>query len=209
MNFNKQYFQYMPFLSAAACLPGVCDNGSSVFPTTDAMCVCEVAAGGINEFYYLPCDFIFSEVNLLDVSKWQDLVDDGKLGRSGLVIGSLGQKSVKTDKLASCRVEQMTAMVWAIKAVQKCFDKTSARSHCAKNNELIKKFDKYLLVARMCEGDNTILPVGVFTTSAFNWIVPEDSQDNQSTEIEYSWKELGMPCTMDVPGLSAVIPKLS
>lgn len=209
MNFPKNLFQYMPFLSAAACVPGVCSTGTSQFPTTSAMCVCEVATGGINELYFLPCTVVFSEVNVLDLSWWQGLFDSNSIGRSGLVIGSIGQKSVKTDKVSSCRDEQVTMMTWAIKAIQKCFDKTSARSTCARNNELIKSFDKYLLVARMCDGADTILPVGVFTTSSFNWVVPEDSNDNQNTEIEFSWKELGMPCTIDVPGLSTVIPKLS
>lgn len=205
----KNRFQFMPFLTAAACVTGVCDEETTVFPVTAPTCVCDVAAGGLNELYFLPCSKIFTEVNLLDVDFWQAMATANEIGRSGLIIGSLAQKSVQTARLSSCRAEQTTGMIWAIKAIQKCFDKTSAQTTCAKNNELIKRFDKYLLVARMCDGDNRILPVGRFTTSAFNWVVPENVEDNQQTEIEFSWPELGMPCTMEVAGLSTVLPKLS
>jgi hypothetical protein len=208
MKFGKENFQFFPYLTAAACITGACDDDTPVFPVTDAACSCDILTGGLNELYFLACTVVFSQANLTDVAFWQNLVDNNAVGRSGLLLGSIGQKSVKSDRLSSCRSEQVTQMVWALKAIQKCFDKTSARTTCAKNNELIKRFDKYLLVARMCDGEDTILPVGKFTTSAFNWIVPETSDDNQSTEIEFSWKELGMPCTVDVPGLSAVIPKL-
>jgi hypothetical protein len=204
----KNRFQFMPFLTAAACNGG-CDEETIVFPVTSPVCGCDIAAGGLNELYFLPCSVIFTEVNLLDVDFWADLNTGNQIGRSGLILGSLAQKSVQTARLSSCRTEQTTGMFWAIKAIQKCFDNSSAHTTCAKNNELIKRFDKYLLVARMCDGDNRILPVGRFTTSAFNWTVPENVEDNQQTEIEFSWPELGMPCTMDVPGLSTVLPKLS
>lgn len=200
----------MPYLSGPACtIEEGCDGPD--FPTSENQCVCEVAVGGINELYFVPCTETFSEVNVLDLDWWTTLTDTetGTLGRSGLGIGSISRKAVKTEMVASCRVEQLIAITWALKFQIKCFDKSSARSTCAKMNQLILKAQNYLLVARMCDGDDTILPVGVFTTSDFNWTVPDNNEESQVAEVELSWKELGFPCTVDVAGLSAILPKLS
>lgn len=135
-------------------------------------------------------------------------ITGGILGRSGLGLGSIAKKTVKTDRVASCRGEQVTGITWALKFIIKCFDKTSARSTSAKLNELVLNSGKYLVAARMCDGDDVILPIGLFTTSDIDWTVPDNIEDNQSATLELSWKELGFPATVDVPGLSVVLPKL-
>lgn len=202
----------MPYLSAAACtITGDCSEPA--FPTSAQQCVCEVAVGGINELYFVPCTSVFSEVNVLDLDWWTDLVGTaeapGPLGRSGLGIGSIAKGGQVNERVASCRTEQLTSITWNLTFAIKCFDKSSARSTCAKMNELIRNFNQYLLVARMCDGDNTILPVGIFNTSDFDWVVPETNEESQTASVVLSWKELGFPCTVDVPGLNAVLPKLS
>lgn len=202
----------MPYQSGPACtiLEGC---AAPAFPQSTLQCLCEIALGGLNELYFVPCTDTFNEQNVTDVDWWTALVgtveEPGPLGRSGLGIGSIGKKTDKKERVASCRTEQLTSITWAIKFQIKCFDKSSARSTCAKMNELILKFDKYLVVARMCDGENTILPVGKFDTSDFNWTVPDNNEEAQIAEVELSWKELGFPCTVDVAGLSAVLPKLS
>jgi len=67
--------------------------------------------------------------------------------------------------------------------------------------------NNYILAARMCDGNDTILPIGPFTTSDFNWTVPDNFEEFQSMTVELSWLELGLPVTYDVAGLSAVLPK--
>lgn len=201
----------MPYINGAGCtIDALCDEPD--FPTSEAACNCDVAAGGISELYFLPCTETFSEANLLDLDKWTEWVgtqvEPGVLGRSGLGLGSVGKKTQKVEKVASCRTEQLTSITWALKFVIKCFDKTAARSTCAKMNELITKSQNYLLIARMCDGTDTILPVGKFNASDFDWVVPESDEDIQAATIELSWKELGFPCTVDVAGLSAILPKL-
>lgn len=197
----------MPYLSGPACtIEAGCD--APAFPQATNQCQCTTAVGGINELYFIPCTEVFSEANVLDVSWWNDMVVANTLGRSGLGLGSIAKKSQKNDRVASCRTEQVTGITWALRYAIKCFDKTSARSTHARVNELINKPDKYLIVARMCDGDNDILPIGKFDFSDINWTVPDNSEDNQIVEIELSWKEMGLPVPLTIAGLSAVIPKL-
>jgi hypothetical protein len=125
----------------------------------------------------------------------------------GKGLGSIGKKSDKKEKLSSCQVEQVVSTTWALKYILKCFDKSSEKITHEQINALYQKASSYQLIARMCEGDNTVLPVGTVTLSDFNWVVPEDSLDLQTLEIELSWIENGIPKTYDVAGLSAVIPK--
>lgn len=198
----------MPYISAPACNASDCTD-QLIFPITAPSCVCETASGGISEIYFIPCAETFSEANVTNITWWQGLADDNKIGRSGIGLGSIGKKGTTTARVASCRAEQITMITWALKFTQRCFDKTSARSHCAKMNSLINSFSSYLAVARMCDGADTILPIGVFTTSDTDWIVPENSEDTQSTVLELSWKELSLPCTVDVAGLSTVLAKLT
>lgn len=202
----------MPYLSGPACT--IADGCAEPdFPQSTQQCVCEIAVGGINELYFVPCTETFSQANVLDLDWWTALIGTpeipGPLGRSGLGIGSIAKSGQQNERVASCRTEQLISITWALTFSIKCFDKSSARSTCAKMNELITNFSSYLLVARMCDGDNTVLPVGVFNTSDFDWIVPDNNEESQTAQVVLSWKELGFPCTIDVPGLSTVLPKLS
>lgn len=209
----KQFIQlfFMPFLTGPGCIIAA-GCAEPEFPVSDTQCQCDVAVGGINELYFIPCTETFSEDNVLDIDWWTARVgtveEPGNLGRSGLGLGSIGRKNIVNQKVGSCRTETPVSITWALRFIIKCFDKTAARTTCAKVNELLTKSDKYLLVARMCDGDDTILPVGRFNTSDLNWIVPDNDEEIQSVELELSWKELGLPCTVDVAGLSAVLPKL-
>lgn len=203
--------QFMPFLTGPGCvLAESCDQPN--FPTSPGTCDCTYAVGGINELYFIPCTETFSQANVTNISWWTGLANGSGasgLGRSGIGLGSITKKTDKKERVGSCRIEQVISVTWALKFVKKCFDKTSARATCKQLNELILKSGKYLVVARMCEGDDTILPIGQFTTSDFNWTVPDNFEEIQTAEVELSWKELGMPCTIDVAGLSTVLPKLT
>lgn len=197
----------MPYLSGPACTLGDCPT--STFPAITESCVCTPSPGGINELYFIPCTETFSEVNVTDPYWWANLVDTDVLGRSGLGLGSIAKKSSTSERFSSCRTEQPTAIIWALTFVIKCFDKTSARATCAILNEILLNFSKYLVVARMCDGEETILPIGVYSASDFDWTVPDNFEENQSATIEISWYQFAFPCTIDVPGLQAVVPKLA
>jgi hypothetical protein len=206
--FQKLLIRYlMPYLSGPACtISEGCAEPD--FPVSVANCFCTVAVGGLNELYFIPCTEVFSEANVTDVAWWQGLIDDGLLGRSGVGLGSIAKLSDVKDRTGSCRTEQVTGITWGATFGIKCFDKTSARSTCAKMNELILNASSYLVVARMCDGDDNILPIGKFDTNDFDWQVPDNVDENQLAQIVLAWKELGFPCTVDVPGLSVVLPKL-
>lgn len=204
-SFFRRFF--FPYLTGAACtLEEGC--GAPDFPATTAVCQCTPAVGGINELYFVPCTETFSQANVTSTEWWQGLLTAETLGRSGLGLGSIGKKSSKNERFSSCRVEQLTSLTWALKYQIKCMDKTAARSTQAKFNELLLNFDKYLLIARMCDGNEDVLPIGVFNTTDINWTVPDNFEENQVLEIELSWFELGVPTPVTVAGLSAIVPKL-
>jgi hypothetical protein len=177
------------------------------FPLSSALCVCELAVGGVNDLYFIPCDQVLSEDNLLDIGWWQELITEETLGRIGIGLGSIAKKSDKKERVGSCRTEQIVQTTWGLTYVIKCFDKTSARVTTEQINTLIQKFNNFLVVARMCDGTDTVLPIGTFTLSDFNWTVPDNAEEFQTAQFELSWQELGLPRTYDVAGLSAVLPK--
>lgn len=204
----------MPVLTAAACVPSVACPATP-FPVATASCSCTLTTGGINDLYFIPCDQVMSEANITNTAWWSAIVagESGEsgassfLGNLGIGLGSIAKKTDKKERVGSCKVEQVISTTWAIKYVLKCFDKSSEKVTHEQINALINSAGNYLLIARMCDGDNTVLPVGSFITSDFNWIVPDNFEEVQSVELELSWFELGLPKTYDVTGLSAVVPK--
>lgn len=196
----------MPVLTAPACNPSE-SCPLVTFPASSSLCQCDLAVGGVNDLYFIPCNVTMSETNILDVAWWQDLITNEQLGRLGVGLGSIAKKSDKKERVGSCRTEQIVQTTWALTYVIKCFDKTSARTTTEQANTLIRSFNNFLLIARMCDGTDTVLPIGTFTTSDFNWTVPDNSEEFQNVTLELSWPELGLPRTYDVAGLSAVLPK--
>lgn len=195
-------------MTAAACNPSI-DCPQIEFPQSSALCQCDLAVGGVNDLYFIPCSSVMSETNILDVAWWQALVDAGTLGRVGIGLGSIGKKGSKTERVGSCRTEQIVQITWALKYTIKCFDKSSARVTTEQMNALITKSNNFLLIARMCDGADTVLPIGTFTPSDMDWVVPDNAEEYQNAVIELSWFELGLPRTYDVAGLSAVVPKVA
>jgi hypothetical protein len=201
----------MPVLTAAACVPSeACP--ATPFPTATALCNPLTSSGGVNDLYIIPCDQVLSEVNLLDTAWWEALVAGDSpgtsfLGNIGRGLGSITKKTDKKDRLSSSQVESVISTTWALKYVLKTFDKSADKITHEQVNALIASSKNYQLIARMCDGDNTVLPIGPFATSDFNWIVPDNFEELQTIELELSWIETGLPKTYDVTGLSAVVPK--
>ena len=198
----------MPYLSGPACTLGDCPT--STFPAITESCVCTPSPGGINELYFIPCTETFSEVNVTDPYWWANLVDTNVLGRSGLGLGSIAKKSSTSERFSSCRTEQPTAIIWALTFVIKCFDKTSGPGQPAQSLTKYCSTSANMLLLLVCAtAEEVILPIGVFAASDFDWTVPDNFEENQSATIEISWYEFAFPCTVDVPGLQAVVPKLA
>ncbi len=204
----------MPVLTGAGC------NNSDIcpvtpFPSATALCTPLTSAGGVNDLYFIPCDQVMSEANILDTTWWQTLKDgisgaspDGSiLGNIGLLTGSIAKKGSTSAKLGSCRVEQIISTSWGLKAEIRVFDKSVDKVTHAQIDALINSPGRYLVIARMCDGDNTVLPIGTFSVSDFDWTVPDDSLQLQVITLEISWIEFGLPKTYDVTGLSAIVPK--
>lgn len=196
----------MPVTTGPSCIAND-DCPVTPLPVASAVCIPAFTYGGINDLYFTPCTVSMTEANILDTTWWQTLVDAGNLGNIGLGLGSIGKKSVKTEKLSSCRPEEIISSTWALKYVIKTFDKTSADITTNQINAILSRWTNFQVIARMCDGDDTILPIGRFSVSDFDWIVPENFEDLQTVMLEVSWIEFAKPKVYTVAGLSAVVPK--
>lgn len=196
----------MPVLQGAACLTST-ECPALVFPTSPTKCNRSFRNGGVNDLYFIPCSELLTESNLTDITWWQGLLTGNKLGNVGVGLGSIARKNITTEKVGSEQEPEPTGITWALKYIIKNFDKTTADTTKIQMDALINKFNRFLLVARMSDGDETVLPIGRFTTSDFNWTVPEDSNQIQNIELELSWKELGLPKQYNIAGLATVLPK--
>lgn len=201
----------MPLLTGPGCTPSVACPASP-FPTATANCTCLLSTGGVNDLYFIPCDQEMTEANITDTAWWQTIVDGTSpgssfLGNIGIGLGSIAKKTDKKERVSSCKIEQVVSTTWALKYVLKCFDKSTEKITHEQINQLISNSGNYLAIARMCDGADTVLPIGTFALSDFNWIVPDNFEEVQTVELELSWFELGMPKTYDVTGLSAIVPK--
>lgn len=206
----------MPVLTAAACIP-TAECPVSPFPVASASCVCTTSPGGISGLYFIPCTEVMSEANILSTAWWAEILAGESpespggtasfLGNVGKVLGSIAKKTDKKERLSSCFVEQVISTTWALTAILKCFDKSAEKVTHEQVNALITNASAYQLIARMCDGENTVLPIGPISLSDFNWTVPDNFEEVQFITLELSWVELGLPKTYEVAGLSAVIPK--
>lgn len=201
----------MPVLTAAACVPSLACPATP-FPVATAICTPLTSAGGVNDLYFIPCSEPMTETNILDTAWWSSLLTGGSggssaLGNMGIGLGSITKKSDKKERISSCKVEQVISTTWSLKYVLKTFDKSADKITHEQINALISDSGDYQLIARMCDGENTVLPIGPMALSDFNWTVPDNFEELQTIELELSWVELGLPKTYDVAGLSSVIPK--
>jgi hypothetical protein len=154
----------MPVLTAAACTP-TAECPTVGFPVATANCNPVLSVGGVNDLYFIPCDQVLSEENILDTAWWQSLVDGGSpgssfLGNIGIGLGSIGKKGTKSERVSSCKVEQLVSATWALKYVIKAFDKSAEKVTHEQVSTLINNAGRFLAIARMCDGENTVLPIG-------------------------------------------------
>ncbi len=196
----------MPVQTGPSCIASLACPITPLPPAT-AVCSPLLSYGGINDLYFVPCTESLTQVNILDTSWWTTLNTAGNLGNIGSGLGSIGKKSVKTERLASCLPEQAINATWALKYIIKTFDKTSTDATTTQINTLLTNFRQFQAIARMCDGDDVVLPIGRFTVSDFDWTVPDNFEDVQTISLEIAWIEFAKPKIYTVTGLSAIVPK--
>lgn len=198
----------MPVLTAAGCTNSAACPVTPL-PSASAQCNPLTSIGGINDVYFIPCSEEMTEVNIVDTAWWTALAagSPSSLGALGRGLGSIAKKNVKTDRLSSCEVESVISSSWGLKYILKVFDKSTDKVTNTQITTLINSASRYLAIARMCDGEETVLPIGRFTVSDFDWNVPDNFEELQTVTIEISWFELGLPKVYTVTGLSAIVPK--
>lgn len=204
----------MPVTTGPACLVNdACPI--SPMPVRPATCGLDFLYGGINDLYFIPCSETLSEVNILDLEWWQSLLGDSEaspevpklLGNIGIGLGSIAKQTDRRERISSCRGEQVISTTWSLTYTIKVFDKTAADTTKAQLDAILKRFSNFQVIARMCEGDNTVLPIGTYSVGDFNWAVPESNEELQTVTFRLDWVEFGIPRTYNVTGLSSVVPK--
>lgn len=196
----------MPVLIGPACLTGT-NCPVVLFPKNPDACARSMRKGGVNDLYFIPCSEVLSEVNLLDIAWWQGLLTANKVGNIGIGLGSIARESIQTEKVGSESLPEPVNMSWGITYTIKNFDKTSADVTKEQMDKLLTRFPSFILVARMSDGDDTVLPIGNYTPADFNWTVPEDALQVQSIQFKLTWYEFGLPKQYTVAGLNAILPK--
>lgn len=201
----------MPVLTGPAC-NNADECPVSPFPTASSLCVPLTSAGGVNDLYFIPCSEEMTEANITDTAWWEALLSGGSggsslLGNVGAGLGSIAKLSDIRERISSCKPEQIISATWGLTYVLKTFDKSSEKTTHDQVSSLFDSAPRYQLIARMCDGENTVLPIGVVSLNDFNWTVPDNSEALQTITLVLSWVEKGLPRTYEVAGLSAVVPK--
>jgi hypothetical protein len=192
------------FISGCEC------NVTTLPSKSSTTCDCTTWSGRLNDLYFIECDQVPSESNYLDTAYWQGLVDNDKIFNLGVGIGSYGQKNITTFDKGGCGSASVEQIEWQLTYQVYCIDKSTQFWNHEFADTIVKGAMKhYNLVARYCDGDNMILPIGKVNLSSFDSALPASTEEFMSFTYEFSWKGLYVPAPLDVPGLSSVLPKAS
>lgn len=188
-----------------------CECNVTTLPTKSAStCECTTWSGRLNDLYFIECSETISEANLLDTAWWQSVIDNNKIFNLGVGIGNYGQKNITTFDKGGCGSPSVEQIEWSLTYQVYCVDKTSSFYNHEFADTLLKGALKhYNLVARYCDGDNVILPIGKVDLSSFDSALPASTEEFMSFTYEFSWKGLYVPIPMIVTGLNTVLPKAS
>lgn len=186
-----------------------CECNPTSLPTkTSTTCECTTWSGRLNDLYFIECSETISEANLLDTAWWQSAIDDNKIKNLGVGIGAYGQKNITTFDKGGCGSASVEQIEWALTYKQYCVDKSSAFYNHEFAEAIVKGALKfYNVIARFCDGDDVILPIGKVDLSSFNNLLPESREEFMSFEYEFSWKGLVVPTPLIVTGLNNILPK--
>lgn len=171
-------------------------------------CDCTTWGGRINDLYFIDCSEEVSPANLIDTAWWTSLKTNDKIFNLGVGIGGYAKKNAITFDAGGCGVPTIQDIEWALTYQVFCMDKSSAMYTHEFANDLINGgLKNYNVIARFCDGDNMILPIGKVSLSDFNNELPTDITGFMSFSYEFSWKSMVVPTPLEVAGLQAVLPK--
>jgi hypothetical protein len=193
---------YSNFLSSCACTVEALP-----IKTTDA-CDCTTWTGRLNDLYFVECSETINAANLVDTTWWQTAIDNGKLFNLGIGIGSYAKKNITTFDKGGCGTATVEQIEWALTYKLFCVDKsTQFYNHEFADTMLKGAYRNYNLIARYCDGEEIILPIGKVNLSDFDSALPESTEEFMSFTYEFSWKGLWVPSPLTVAGLNSVLPK--
>jgi hypothetical protein len=171
-------------------------------------CQCDTWSGRINDLYFIKCTEAITPGHLVDTAWWAALVANGKLRNTGVGIGSYGKNSITTFDAGGCGLATVQQVEWKLDYQIFCIDKSSSYATHEFVDALVKgALKNYNLVARFCDGDNVILPIGKVDIIDFDNALPSATTDFMSFTLSLGWKQLGVPTPLEVAGLSSVLPK--
>lgn len=176
-------------------------------PVPSTSCECTTWSGRLNDLYFIECTEEVNEDNLLNAGWWSVLVQDGKIHRMGMGIGSYAKKNLTTFDKGGCGSASVEQIEWAINYQIFCVEKTEFLSHQFADAMVKGAYKNYNLVARYCDGDEVILPIGKVTLSDFDSALPASPEEFMSFTYEFSWKGLWVPSPLVVAGLNDFVPK--
>ncbi len=195
------------FSNFIACGTNGCNTAALPTAIADA-CDRDVLGGRINDIYFIDCSEEISNANLIDTDWWAGLITDSKIHNLGVGIGSYAKKNSATFDAGGCGSPTIESIEWAIQYELFCIDKgTTAHTHEFANALLNGATKNYNVVARLCGGDNLIVPIGKVDISDFDNILPNATDQFMSFKYEFSWKSMTVPHILDVAGLSTVLAK--
>jgi hypothetical protein len=171
-------------------------------------CQCNTWTGRINDIYLIECTQAINATNLVDTTWWQALIDSDKIRNLGVGIGSYGQSAITTFDAGGCGTATVEQIEWKLDYQIFCIDQSASYYTHEFISALIGgALRNYNLVARFCDGDNVILPIGKVNLSSFDNSLPASTTEFMSFTLQFGWKSMVVPTPLTVAGLSAVLPK--
>ena len=196
------------------CSTGTCS--SVELPALTASCACDTWKGRINDLYFVDCSLELTKANLLDTAWWTAAVNAGKIKKIGVGIGGYQKDEVTTFDAGGCGDATVEQIKWALNYQVFCIDQTSGGStdypegyytHEFANALINGALANYNLIARYCDGDEVIVPIGKVDLADFDNILPTATTEFMSFTYKFTWKSLKVPHPVTVPGLNAILPK--
>jgi hypothetical protein len=198
----------MPLLSNFTdCSASAC--AKTVLPAkTASACDCKLWSGRINDIYFVDCGEEVSPTNIVDTGWWEDLVANGKIFNFGAGIGGFKVKDKVVFDAGGCGTATIQNMTWQITYKVFCVDKSTAfYTHNFANTLLAGALKNYNVILRLCDGENTLVPIGSVQLGDFDNELPDDNNAFFSFMYEFNWKSMEAPLPIEVAGLSSVISK--
>jgi len=189
----------------------VCANNcaTAVLPSRVASaCECKPWSGRLNDLYFIDCSLTVNETNLLDLNWWDAGIDAGKIFNMGVGIGGYKKKGATTFDAGGCYGTTVEQVEWSLTYELYCVDKSSVHyTHSFASKLLNGAMKNYNLIARYCDGENTILPIGKVVMADMDNELPTDTTGFMKFSYEFTWRAMDIPTPLEVAGLSSVLAK--